>query len=166
MLDDGRLTDGSGRTVDFRNAILILTSNLGSRAVGDFSLTPQQRAAAVMDAVRGANFKPEFINRLDELVIFNSLKPERDLVSIVEIQLDRLRRTGWPTDGSRSRSALPARAWLAGHGYDPAYGARPLRRLIQSAIDAAGGQLLGGEIRDGDVVPVNVSADGDSLVLG
>ena len=146
VLDDGRLTDGSGRTVDFRNAIFILTSNLGSRAVAenlnDLSITKQQRVAAVLDVVR-ATFKPEFLNRLDAMVVFDPLTAE-NLASIVDIQLDRLRRR--LADRRLSLEVTPAaRAWLAGHGYDPVYGARPLRRLIQTAIgDQLARALLGG----------------------
>ncbi|MFC7446407.1 ATP-dependent chaperone ClpB [Rhodococcus daqingensis] len=154
VLDEGRLTDGQGRTVDFRNTILILTSNLGAGG------TREQ----VMDAVRHA-FKPEFINRLDDVVIFDPLS-EKQLESIVDIQLGQLakrlaaRRLSLEVSG-------PAKQWLAHRGYDPLYGARPLRRLIQQAIgDQLAKLLLAGEIHDGDTVPVNVSVDGDSLVLG
>ncbi|TJZ79264.1 ATP-dependent chaperone ClpB [Rhodococcus oryzae] len=154
VLDEGRLTDGQGRTVDFRNTILILTSNLGAGG------TREQ----VMDAVRHA-FKPEFINRLDDVVIFDPLS-EQQLESIVDIQLGQLakrlaaRRLSLEVSG-------PAKEWLAHRGYDPLYGARPLRRLIQQAIgDQLAKLLLAGEIHDGDTVPVNVSIDGDSLVLG
>ncbi|AQA23399.1 ATP-dependent Clp protease ATP-binding subunit ClpB [Rhodococcus sp. PvR044] len=154
VLDEGRLTDGQGRTVDFRNTILILTSNLGAGG------TREQ----VMDAVRHA-FKPEFINRLDDVVIFDPLS-EQQLESIVDIQLGQLakrlaaRRLSLEVSG-------PAKEWLAHRGYDPLYGARPLRRLIQQAIgDQLAKLLLAGEIHDGDTVPVNVSVDGDSLVLG
>ncbi|MGW6377560.1 ATP-dependent chaperone ClpB [Rhodococcus sp. NPDC055112] len=154
VLDEGRLTDGQGRTVDFRNTILILTSNLGAGG------TREQ----VMDAVRHA-FKPEFINRLDDVVIFDPLS-EQQLESIVDIQLGQLakrlaaRRLSLEVSG-------PAKEWLAHRGYDPLYGARPLRRLIQQAIgDQLAKLLLAGDIHDGDTVPVNVSVDGDSLVLG
>ncbi|MDV7243793.1 MULTISPECIES: ATP-dependent chaperone ClpB [Rhodococcus] len=154
VLDDGRLTDGQGRTVDFRNTILILTSNLGSGG------TKEQ----VMDAVRHA-FKPEFINRLDDVVIFDALSEEQ-LEAIVDIQLDqlshRLEARRLSLDVSDS-----ARFWLAVRGYDPMYGARPLRRLIQQAIgDQLAKKLLAGEVKDGDTVPVKVSENGDSLVLG
>ncbi|MCQ4118113.1 ATP-dependent chaperone ClpB [Rhodococcus tibetensis] len=154
VLDDGRLTDGQGRTVDFRNTILILTSNLGSGGTKD----------QVMDAVRHA-FKPEFINRLDDVVIFDALSEEQ-LEAIVDIQLDqlshRLEARRLSLDVSDS-----ARFWLAVRGYDPMYGARPLRRLIQQAIgDQLAKKLLAGEVKDGDTVPVKVSENGDSLVLG
>ena len=154
VLDEGRLTDGQGRTVDFRNTILILTSNLG--AGGSREL--------VMDAVRHS-FKPEFINRLDDVVIFDPLTEEQ-LESIVDIQLDQLSRRlaarRLTLDVSDS-----ARFWLAVRGYDPMYGARPLRRLIQQAIgDQLAKLLLAGDVKDGDTVPVKVSETGDALVLG
>ncbi len=154
VLDDGRLTDGQGRTVDFRNTLLILTSNLG--AGGD----REQMMAAVK-----ATFKPEFINRLDDVVIFDPLS-EAQLESIVDIQLgqlgDRLAARRLTLEVSDD-----ARAWLASRGYDPAYGARPLRRLIQQAIgDQLAKKLLAGEIRDGDPVPVTVAEGGEGLQLG
>jgi ATP-dependent Clp protease ATP-binding subunit ClpB len=161
VLDDGRLTDGSGRTVDFRNAILILTSNLGSRAVAE-NATAEQRDRAVMDAVR-AHFKPEFLNRLDDMVIFNSLTLS-DLTAIVEIQLDRL-RARLADRRLMLEVTEAAKTWLAGHGYDPVYGARPLRRLVQSAIgDQLAKALLGGQIRDGDTVIIDRAGDGLSVV--
>ncbi|WP_370010987.1 ATP-dependent chaperone ClpB [Nocardia cyriacigeorgica] len=154
VLDEGRLTDGQGRTVDFRNTILILTSNLGAGGDKDF----------VMNAVRSA-FKPEFLNRLDDVVMFHSLNEEQ-LESIVDIQLEQLqkrlsqRRLTLDVSGS-------ARFWLAVRGYDPVYGARPLRRLIQQAIgDTLAKELLAGEVTDGDTVKVGVSPDGDGLVVG
>ncbi|WP_182360499.1 ATP-dependent chaperone ClpB [Tomitella gaofuii] len=153
VLDDGRLTDGQGRTVDFRNTILILTSNLGAGGSHD------QMMAAVK-----ATFKPEFINRLDDVVIFDPLS-EQQLESIVDIQLGQLARRLEARRLTLDVSG-PARAWLAARGYDPAYGARPLRRLIQQAIgDQLAKKLLAGEIRDGDAVPVTVAEDGESLVL-
>ncbi len=153
VLDDGRLTDGQGRTVDFRNAILILTSNLGTQ----YGENPE----AVMAAVR-AHFKPEFLNRLDDIVIFHALRPE-ELGEIVTIQLERLRRR--LADRRLSLEVtVPAREWLAKHGYDPVYGARPLRRLVQTAIgDKLARALLAGEIRDGDTVTVDL--DGDALTV-
>ncbi|TML25573.1 MAG: AAA family ATPase, partial [Actinobacteria bacterium] len=163
VLDDGRLTDGQGRTVDFRNAILILTSNLGSTVIADPTLTEEQRRDAVMAVVRG-HFKPEFLNRLDDIVVFHGLST-LDLKSIVDIQLDRLARRL-----ADRRLVLqvtdPARDWLASHGYDPIYGARPLRRLIQTAIgDRLAKALLSGEIRDGDPVLVDLSEAKDGLVV-
>ena len=154
VLDEGRLTDGQGRTVDFRNTILILTSNLGSGGDHD----------QVMAAVRAA-FKPEFINRLDDVLIFDALSAE-ELVEIVDIQLAQLQKR-LAQRRLELQVSLPAKEWLADRGFDPVYGARPLRRLVQQAIgDQLAKMLLAGEIHDGDVVPVNVSPDGDSLILG
>ncbi|MGW5574318.1 ATP-dependent chaperone ClpB [Nocardia thailandica] len=154
VLDEGRLTDSQGRTVDFRNTILILTSNLGAGGERE----------QVMDAVRRA-FKPEFLNRLDDVVMFHPLDEEQ-LESIVDIQLASLQKrlaqrrlTLEVSDG--------AKFWLAVRGYDPAYGARPLRRLIQQAIgDSLAKELLAGEVGDGDTVKVTVAEDGDKLVVG
>jgi ATP-dependent Clp protease ATP-binding subunit ClpB len=154
VLDEGRLTDGQGRTVDFRNTILILTSNLGSGGSEE----------QVMAAVR-ATFKPEFINRLDDVLIFDGLNPE-ELVSIVDIQLAQLQKR-LAQRRLQLEVSLPAKKWLAQRGFDPVYGARPLRRLVQQAIgDPLAKMLLSGEVQDGDTVPVNMSPDGDSLVLG
>jgi ATP-dependent Clp protease ATP-binding subunit ClpB len=163
VLDDGRLTDGQGRTVDFRNAILILTSNLGSHAIADPMLTDEQRRDAVMVVVR-SHLKPEFLNRLDDIVVFHTLTTN-DLSSIVDIQIGALGRRL-----AERRLALDvtpaARAWLASHGYDPIYGARPLRRLVQTAIgDRLARALLGGEIRDGDTVAVDRPAGADALTV-
>jgi ATP-dependent Clp protease ATP-binding subunit ClpB len=163
VLDDGRLTDGQGRTVDFRNSILVLTSNLGSQIIADPTLSDEQRQDAVMAVVR-SNLKPEFINRLDDVVVFRTLS-SRDLTSIVDIQIDGLRRRL-----ADRRLALEvtdtARAWLADHGYDPIYGARPLRRLIQTAIgDRLAKALLGGQIRDGETVLVERAPDGTGLTV-
>jgi len=153
VLDEGRLTDGQGRTVDFRNTILILTSNLGAGGDRD----------QVMAAVR-ARFKPEFINRLDDILIFEALSPEQ-LVSIVDIQLkglsNRLAQRRLTLDVSHE-----AKEWLGARGYDPLYGARPLRRLIQQAIgDQLAKALLAGDIRDGDTVHVTVDEATDSLKI-
>jgi ATP-dependent Clp protease ATP-binding subunit ClpB len=154
VLDEGRLTDGQGRTVDFRNTILILTSNLGAGG------TEEQ----VMAAVRAA-FKPEFINRLDDVIMFDPLQPD-ELVQIVDIQLQQLDKR-LAQRRLTLEVSLPAKKWLADRGFDPLYGARPLRRLIQQAIgDQLAKLLLAGDVHDGDVVPVNVTPDGDGLVLG
>ena len=155
VLDDGRLTDGQGRTVDFRNAILLLTSNLGSQYLVDQSLDYEKRREMVMDVVR-SSFKPEFLNRLDESVMFNPLNTT-DLVRIVDIQLEQLQRRL-----SDKRLILEvsqaAKDWLAMNGFDPAYGARPLRRLVQSAVgDQLAREILSGEIRDGDTILVDVA---------
>ncbi|GAA0808677.1 ATP-dependent chaperone ClpB [Spirilliplanes yamanashiensis] len=161
VLDDGRLTDGQGRTVDFRNAILVLTSNLGSSVISDFTLTEEQRREEVMATVR-SHFKPEFLNRLDDIVVFHALTA-KDLSAIVDIQLDRLRRR--LADRRLTLDVTDAAVhWLGEHGYDPIYGARPLRRLVQSAIgDALAKALLAGGIRDGDRVVVDVTDTKDGL---
>lgn len=153
VLDEGRLTDGQGRTVDFRNTVVILTSNLGAGGSHE----------QIMDAVKH-HFKPEFINRLDDVVVFDALSAEQ-LVGIVDIQLDSL------ADRLASRRLTlhvsdAAKAWLAERGYDPAYGARPLRRLIQQAIgDRLAKALLAGYVRDGDTVNVDVAEGGEHLTV-
>jgi len=154
VLDDGRLTDGQGRTVDFRNTILVLTSNLGAGG------THEQ----VMDAVHRA-FKPEFINRLDDVLIFDALSEEQ-LEHIVDIQLTSLGRR---LEARRLTLQVSddARKWLAERGFDPVYGARPLRRLVQHAIgDQLARELLAGAVHDGDVVTVEVASDGAALTVG
>ncbi|MGH3411512.1 MAG: ATP-dependent Clp protease ATP-binding subunit, partial [Marmoricola sp.] len=164
VLDDGRLTDGQGRTVDFRNTVLILTSNLGSQFLVDPTLGEEQRREQVMGLVR-SSFKPEFLNRLDEVVMFDALSRE-ELAHIVDLQLaafdNRLaprRITVTVTDA--------AREWLTEQGYDPTYGARPLRRLVQTAIgDPLARMLIGGQVSDGQHVEVEVSGEaGDGLAL-
>jgi ATP-dependent Clp protease ATP-binding subunit ClpB len=163
VLDDGRLTDGQGRTVDFRNAILVLTSNLGSMVIADPTLSEDQRREAVLAVVRG-HFKPEFLNRLDDIVVFSALAGDH-LKSIVDIQLVRLARR--LADRRLTLDvADAARDWLASNGYDPVYGARPLRRLIQTAIgDQLARALLGGEIRDGGHVVVDLADDKRTLTV-
>lgn len=163
VFDDGRLTDGQGRTVDFRNTILILTSNLGSSYLMDETLSWDEKVASVHDEVRKA-FKPEFINRLDDIVVFQTLTSE-DLGQIVEITVDRLqRRLG---ERRLELAVTPAaRLWLSEHGYDPVYGARPLRRLMQKEIDdRLARALLGGEIHDGDTVKVDLADDKSGLTV-
>ena len=157
VLDDGRLTDGQGRTVDFRNAILILTSNLGSQFLVDPSMDDEAKRNAVMAVVR-TTFKPEFLNRLDDVVLFDALSTD-ELARIVELQValldERLADRRIHLDVTDD-----ARQWLAREGYDPAYGARPLRRLIQTAIgDPLARLLIGGEVKDGDTVTVAVETD-------
>ena len=163
VLDDGRLTDGQGRTVDFRNTILVLTSNLGSAALADGALDDQQRTDAVLQVVRG-HFKPEFLNRLDDLVVFHALGTD-ELTSIVDIQIGQLGRRLAARRLELDVTAA-AREWLALSGFDPLYGARPLRRLVQSAIgDQLARQLLAGEVRDGDTVRVDLDAAADRLTV-
>ena len=158
VLDDGRLTDGQGRTVDFRNTILILTSNLGSQILTDQSLDWEDRESAVQDLVRQA-FKPEFINRLDDIVVFAPLTTD-DLGQIVSLYVDRLAKR--LADRRLELAVTPdARAWLAERGFDPIYGARPLRRLMQHEIDdKLARALLAGDIADGDTVKVDFEGDG------
>ncbi len=154
VLDDGRLTDGQGRTVDFRNTILVLTSNLGSAALADANLDDHQRTDAVLTTVR-RHFKPEFINRLDDLVVFNSLS-NKELTAIVDIQIDQLARR-LASRRLKLDVTDAAKEWLALGGFDPVYGARPLRRLVQTAIgDQLAHALLAGEISDGDTVRVDL----------
>ena len=163
VLDDGRLTDGQGRTVDFRNTILILTSNLGSSYLTDQSLAWEDKLSAVNQEVRKA-FKPEFVNRLDDIVVFSTLTSS-DLGQIVEITVDRLQKR--LSERRLELAVTPAaRLWLAENGYDPIYGARPLRRLMQKEIDDKLAQaLLGGAIHDGDTVRVDLLEDKSGLVV-
>jgi ATP-dependent Clp protease ATP-binding subunit ClpB len=163
VLDDGRLTDGQGRTVDFRNTILILTSNLGSAFIADPALDEAAKRDAVMSVVR-STFKPEFLNRLDDVIIFDSLSTE-ELTQIVELQIARLTRR--LADRRLTLDVTPAaREWLAVTGFDPVYGARPLRRLIQSAIgDQLARKLLAGEVVDGSEVLVDLDAGADALTV-
>lgn len=161
VLDDGRLTDGQGRTVDFRNTILILTSNLGSEFLVDAALEDAEKHARVDDAVRAA-FKPEFLNRLDDMIYFDPLTI-RDLVKIVDLQIELLANR--LAERRINLKVTPAAAeWLARVGYDPAYGARPLRRLIQREIgDNLAKEILAGNVNDGDAVTVD--ADGEGIQL-
>ena len=157
VLDDGRLTDGQGRTVDFRNTILILTSNLGSHFLTDQTLEWSTKVEAVHDLVRNS-FKPEFVNRLDDIVVFAPLSKD-DLGQIVSLYIDRLERR--LSERRLQLAVTPdARAWLAERGYDPVYGARPLRRLMQHEIDDnLARALLSGDVRDGDTVRVDLAGD-------
>jgi ATP-dependent Clp protease ATP-binding subunit ClpB len=163
VLDDGRLTDGQGRVVDFKNVILILTSNLGSQFLIDPELNEAQKREGVMAMVRG-HFKPEFLNRLDDIVIFSALD-RSELGQIVELNIDRLSKR---LEQRRLQLAVTpaARAWLADKGYDPIYGARPLRRLMQQQIDdKLANLLLSGTIHDGSLVRVDVAQDGVALIV-
>jgi ATP-dependent Clp protease ATP-binding subunit ClpB len=164
VLDDGRLTDGQGRTVDFRNVILVLTSNLGSHFLVDPMLDDATKREAVMGAVRAA-FKPEFLNRLDDVVLFDALSLD-EIGRIVELQVARMNDR--LADRRLTLEVTPAAAdWLAIEGFDPAYGARPLRRVVQREIgDRLARMLLGAEVHDGQTVLVDRadSADG-GLVL-
>jgi ATP-dependent Clp protease ATP-binding subunit ClpB len=164
VLDDGILTDGQGRTVDFKQTLIVLTSNLGAQALsqlpdgGDM----EQAKRDVMDAVRG-HFRPEFLNRLDETVIFDRLARE-DMNGIVDIQISRLlkrlagRKIGLELDAD-------AKQWLADEGYDPVFGARPLKRVIQRSLqDPLAEMILAGDVSDGDLIPVSAGSEG--LIIG
>lgn len=163
VLDDGRLTDGQGRTVDFRNVILILTSNLGSQFLIDQSVPFEERKAAVMDVVR-QKFRPEFLNRLDAMVTFDPLDKE-ELARITKIQIELLQNR--LVDRRITLDLEPAAlTWLVDRGFDPAYGARPLRRLVQTAVgDKLAMAILSGEISDGATCVITVAPDGDSLQI-
>ena len=163
VLDDGRLTDGQGRTVDFRNVILVLTSNLGSQFLTDPLTSPEEKRNGVMSVVQ-ASFKPEFLNRLDDIIIFEALSKE-ELGEIVGIQLARIAKR--LTDRRLSLEVTDAaRSWLADEGYDPAYGARPLRRLVQREIgDRLARMLLAGEVLDGQKVVVDKVDGSEGLTL-
>ena len=164
VLDDGRLTDGQGRTVDFRNTVLILTSNLGSHFLVEPTLDDEEKRESVMGIVR-QSFKPEFLNRLDEIVLFDSLSPE-ELSHIVDLQVAELGKR-LAVRRITVEVTPAAHEWLSLTGYDPAYGARPLRRLVQTAIgDPLARMLLAGEVTDGDTVLVDVAEnEADGLVL-
>ncbi|WP_017541293.1 ATP-dependent chaperone ClpB [Nocardiopsis halophila] len=163
VLDDGRLTDGQGRLVDFRNTLLILTSNLGSQFLVDPQLENGAKKEKVMQVVQNT-FKPEFLNRLDDVIMFDALSTE-ELTRIVDLQVERLARR--LADRRLELEVTPAaREWLALTGYDPAYGARPLRRLVQAAIgDPLARELLSGELREGDTVTVDLDDARDKLTV-
>ncbi|GGO66509.1 chaperone protein ClpB [Microbacterium nanhaiense] len=163
VMDDGRLTDGQGRTVDFKNVILILTSNIGSPILIDPMIPLETKREQVLELVQ-RSFKPEFVNRLDDIVVFTALG-EDELAQIVELQIDLLQRR--LADRRLTLAVTPdARTWLAERGYDPAFGARPLRRLIQKQVqDQLAKGILAGRIHDGDMVRVDVAASGDGLAV-
>jgi len=164
VLDDGRLTDGQGRTVDFRNTLIIMTSNLGAEYL--VSQKAGEDTEAVREEVMGvvrAHFRPEFLNRVDEIILFHRLRPEQ-MGAIVDIQLGRLARL---LEDRKITLALDdaAREWLATKGYDPAYGARPLKRVIQKNVqDPLAEMILAGKVKDGETVRVTAGPDG--LVIG
>lgn len=163
VLDDGRLTDGQGRTVDFRNVILILTSNLGSQFLIDTDIPYDDRRQMVQDTVR-QQFRPEFLNRLDAMVMFNPLD-RAELTRIADIQVKQLQHR---LDDRRIVLDVSdeAKQWLVNRGFDPVYGARPLRRLVQTAIgDKLARGILSGEIRDGDTVAIGTQGDGEDLTM-
>jgi len=164
LLDDGRLTDGQGRTVDFTNAVVIMTSNLGSQALAEEGLSQDEMEARVQDALR-TQFRPEFLNRIDDVVVFHRLERD-DLRQVVDIQVSRLakvlaqRELGLDvTDAARDR--------LAAEGYDPVYGARPLKRLLQTEVqNEIARRVLAGELVSGDTVVVDVRADAFTFAKG
>jgi ATP-dependent Clp protease ATP-binding subunit ClpB len=163
VLDDGRLTDGQGRVVDFRNTILILTSNLGSQFMADQTLNADTKSQAVMNVVRQA-FKPEFLNRLDEIVMFDPLTTE-DLSRIVDIQLHRL-NARLADRRIVIETTQAAKDWLASTGFDPVYGARPLKRLVQTTIeDQLARRMLSGQLNDGDVIRFDANPEGSGVVV-
>jgi len=162
VLDDGRLTDGQGRTVDFKNTLIVLTSNLGSPILIDPTLSIDAKREQVQALVRQA-FKPEFVNRLDEILLFNRLS-RAHMTDIVEIQLGRLRKllADRKIDIEFDSKALQ---WLANRGYDPVYGARPLKRVIQRSLqNPLATLILEGKIKDGETVKVSV--ENGELVVG
>jgi len=161
VLDDGRLTDGQGRTVDFKNTLIIMTSNLGSEYLSDGEGDVEAARPQVMAAVRAA-FRPEFLNRLDDIILFHRLRRDQ-MTAIVDIQMARLlklladRKITLDMDDK-------AKTWLANQGYDPAYGARPLKRVIQRSVqDPLAEQILAGKVKDGD--KVKITAKGEGLVV-
>jgi len=164
VLDDGILTDGHGRTVDFKQTLIVLTSNLGAQALSQLpdGSDASEAKREVMEAVRG-HFRPEFLNRLDETIIFDRLG-RADMTGIVELQLGLLEKR---LAGRKIALSLDegAKVWLADEGYDPVFGARPLKRVIQRALqDQLAQMILAGDIKDGDTVPVTVGAEG--LIVG
>ncbi len=163
VLDDGRLTDGQGRTVDFRNSIMILTSNMGSQFLIDTDVPFDERKDQVLAVVR-QQFRPEFLNRLDAMVMFNPLD-HQELMRIARIQIEQLQRR---LDERRISIELTedAQQWLVNTGFDPIYGARPLRRLVQTAVgDKLAVAILSGDVKDGDSVTVGADPDGSGLML-
>jgi ATP-dependent Clp protease ATP-binding subunit ClpB len=158
LLDDGRLTDGQGRTVDFRNAIVIMTSNLGSVFFQDPSMPAEDRAEKVLAEVQ-SHFRPEFVNRVDEIIVFEPLGRE-EIAQIVDIQL-RVLQSRLAERKLTIRLTPAAREYLANKGYDPSFGARPLKRLIQREIqDALAMKLLSGEVGEGDTIEIDAAEGG------
>jgi ATP-dependent Clp protease ATP-binding subunit ClpB len=163
ILEDGRMTDGQGRTVDFKNTVIIMTSNLGSQYIQDLAARDRKEMERLVTAALRDAFKPEFLNRIDETIIFNNLGRE-EIKSIVEIQLKRLRQ-----NLASRKLALEitdrAKALIAEKGYDPVYGARPLKRTIQRLIqDPLAVKILEGEFKEGD--RVKIDSDGEALLFG
>jgi ATP-dependent Clp protease ATP-binding subunit ClpB len=163
VLDDGRLTDGHGRTVNFRNTVIIMTSNIGSQYINDPGLTAEQRSERAMGALR-EGFPPEFINRVDDIIVFRALT-RTDLVQIVDIQLLRMHKL-LAEHGLKLRMADRAKNFLAEVGYDPTYGARPIKRAIQQYVqDPLALEMLQGQFGSGDTIVADVAAGGGKLVF-
>jgi ATP-dependent Clp protease ATP-binding subunit ClpB len=163
VLDDGRLTDGQGRVVNFKNTVIIMTSNIGSQYLNDPALTAEQKSAGALQALRAA-FPPEFLNRVDDIVVFHALD-RSDLEKIVDIQLGRLRRM-LVERNLKLELTEAARRFLASAGYDPTYGARPLKRAIQQYVqDPLALELLEGHFRLGDSIVADLAPEGDHLVF-
>jgi ATP-dependent Clp protease ATP-binding subunit ClpB len=164
VLDEGRLTDGKGRRVDFRNTVIVMTSNIGSEWITDLAdRAEEEMRAKVMEALR-RHFRPEFLNRVDDVVVFHRLE-ESQMESIVDIQMGRLARQ-IAERGLRLAWTAAARAWLARRGFDPAYGARPLKRVIQKSVqDALARMLLEGSLGSGAAIEVDVAPGGEELTF-
>jgi ATP-dependent Clp protease ATP-binding subunit ClpB len=163
-LDDGRLTDGHGRTVDFKNTVVIMTSNIGSQWITDLGEQDyEEMRRRVMDAVR-AHFKPEFLNRVDELIIFHSLGLEQ-IKAIVEIQIKKLEKRLLERR-IQLKMTEKAKEWLAREGFDPAYGARPLKRVIQKEIqDKLAMKILEGKFKEGSTITADMDEKKGELVF-
>jgi ATP-dependent Clp protease ATP-binding subunit ClpB len=163
VLDDGRLTDGQGRTINFRNTVIIMTSNIGSQFINDPALTAGQRTERATAALR-QNFPPEFLNRVDDIIVFHALS-RSDLVEIVDIQLLRLYRL-LESHGLTLEVSNAAKKFLAERGYDPTYGARPIKRAIQQYMqDPLSLELLAGHFKRGDSILADVNDKGDGLIF-
>ncbi|HSD72727.1 MAG TPA: AAA family ATPase, partial [Thermoanaerobaculia bacterium] len=164
VLDDGRLTDGKGRVVSFKNTVLIMTSNLGSEWIAEAKDMKEEDVKARIEETLRRHFRPEFFNRIDDVIVFHRLTRE-ETEEIVEIQLQSLART-IADRGVRLAWTKEAKRYLAGRGYDPTFGARPLKRLIQKEVsDALAGKILRNELAPGDIAQVTVSTDGESLEI-
>jgi ATP-dependent Clp protease ATP-binding subunit ClpB len=164
VLDDGRLTDGKGRVVSFKNTVIIMTSNLGSEWIAEAQDMKEEELKKRIEETLRRHFRPEFFNRLDDVIVFHRLTRE-EIGQIVEIQLQSLARTV-ADRGIRLTWTEQAKRYIAGRGYDPTYGARPLKRLIQSmVVDALAGKLLKNELAPGDTAHVTVSPDGEALEI-
>jgi ATP-dependent Clp protease ATP-binding subunit ClpB len=162
VLDDGRLTDGKGRNVDFRNTVIIMTSNIGSEWIQEYADRDEEEMKAKVTEALTRHFRPEFLNRIDDVVVFHRLR-EEEIEKIVDIQLGRLVRT-LEGRGLRLTWTPEAARWLAAKGYDPAYGARPLKRAIQKSVqDALARMVLEGKVAGKATIEMDVAPGGDSL---